>query len=1178
MQKSNNLSSAESTARIGKYLAILAFLFFVQADCVPNPCFQSPCDDNDPCTTDTCVEVNGVANCTNTFVDCARQFCNPDDGECVDCLTDADCDNRAFCDGDETCTNNNTCLDGTPPCLDDERCEEANDECVVVCTSDASCDDSLFCNGDETCLPSGLCESSGDPCDLNAAEICNEATDTCDSRPIDCNSNGDCPDDGIFCTGRELCDSDTFTCKSAGNPCSSGQTCDEVNDVCVGGDCFEPNQPITRTISVSPPTGTSVFGVQEDLPEGWSASAISDNGEYDANNSSVKWFFLDDAARTLTYSATPDGGADGEQCFEGEINFDGNTTATLEADCLEPCQQATIAKRSIRDVNLEQSTAYASGFRSSSYLWDPGADNGNGFSSASNTSNPETLLLDPYGAVPGVGTCYLPVDLPDSDHTTSANDLTMSPSDHTEIFDILLRFDSDQCYDLGQQTAVVRCNGTSFGTDNLSVYVLKSSVARGRGGVYNYARDVVEYPATHFPGGGPGYCIQDFSDSGHFLSLGTRAVDSSGTYEFGPKLGADIISDLRNGDGNPAALLRLVVSGSDEVDIFDAGLLTNSYAKPSKASFPSPGHNATNVSLNADLNWADANNTESYAVYFGTDPTPGSGEFKGNRSVSNYPLGQLAPGTDYYWRIDTQNACTETIGSTWHFKTVPCLYSLSPSSADFDASGGSGEFYVVTEIGCSWSGSDDSSWITGTNDTGNGDGLLTYTVLSNSSTSSRTGHITVGGKTHTVTQSGMSTCSYSLSPASKTFDADGGYGSFAVSTGSNCFWMAHDDSSWIGGATESGTGNGTVTYYVASNSSASSRTGHVTAGGKTHTVIQAGMNSCSYLISPTSETFDADGGSGSFSISADSGCNWSASDDSSWISGATESGSGDGTITYNVASNSNTSSRIGHVSAGGKTHTVTQSGLTSCSYSISPPSTGFGSSGGSGSINISTGSGCDWSGSDDANWISGTSDTGTGSGTLTYNVSTNTSTDSRTGHITVGGKTHTVSQSGANCSYSISPSSKSFDFSGGAGSISVSTGSGCGWSGSDDRSWISGTSDSGTGDGTLTYNVAANSSASSRTGRITIQGEIHTITQAGNPEVEPSTPYHAADFESDYCNCADCEDNRLRICEAIGYAAAWRRGDHNNSAAAIRGLYLWVNGECYLWDDDESNWMSDDCK
>ncbi len=76
----------------------------------------SSCDDGTTCTTDTCDTATG--QCSNEAVSCRDQICNPADGECVDCITDADCDAGEQCAGDNTCqevvTGFNVTIDGCP--------------------------------------------------------------------------------------------------------------------------------------------------------------------------------------------------------------------------------------------------------------------------------------------------------------------------------------------------------------------------------------------------------------------------------------------------------------------------------------------------------------------------------------------------------------------------------------------------------------------------------------------------------------------------------------------------------------------------------------------------------------------------------------------------------------------------------------------------------------------------------------------------------------------------------------------------------------------------------------------------------------------------------------------------------------------------------------------------------
>jgi hypothetical protein len=88
-------------------------------------------------------------------------------------------------------------------------------------------------------------------------------------------------------------------------------------------------------------------------------------------------------------------------------------------------------------------------------------------------------------------------------------------------------------------------------------------------------------------------------------------------------------------------------------------------------------------------------------------------------------------------------------------------------------------------------------------------------------------------------------------------------------------------------------------------------------------------------------------------------------------------------------------------------------GVGSCTYTISPTSQSFDSSGGTGSVNVTTQSGCSWTAANNASWITITSGSGgTGSGMVNYSVSVNTATSQRTGTITIAGETFTVTQDG----------------------------------------------------------------------------------------------------------------------------------------------------------------------
>lgn len=85
---------------------------------------------------------------------------------------------------------------------------------------------------------------------------------------------------------------------------------------------------------------------------------------------------------------------------------------------------------------------------------------------------------------------------------------------------------------------------------------------------------------------------------------------------------------------------------------------------------------------------------------------------------------------------------------------------------------------------------------------------------------------------------------------------------------------------------------------------------------------------------------------------------------------------------------------------------------------------------------------------------------------------------------------------GLSCSYALSSAGQSFASSGGSGSIMVTAPTGCDWIAGSNASWITLTSgNSDNGNGTIHYEVAANTSGDSRIGAISVQDQTFTITQ-----------------------------------------------------------------------------------
>ena len=171
--------------------------------------------------------------------------------------------------------------------------------------------------------------------------------------------------------------------------------------------------------------------------------------------------------------------------------------------------------------------------------------------------------------------------------------------------------------------------------------------------------------------------------------------------------------------------------------------------------------------------------------------------------------------------------------------------------------------------------------------------------------------------------------SASFTPSSGTLGSSAGSGSVGVTVSGTCGWSASSNASWLT-ITSGGSGyfNGTVGYGFTANNSVNSRTGSITVADQAFTLTQSGATP-SYSLGSTSASAAASGGTGTVSVIASpADAPWTASSNASWItvtSGA--SGAGNGTVGYSVASNPNTTQRIGTLTIAGQTFTVTQAAL-----------------------------------------------------------------------------------------------------------------------------------------------------------------------------------------------------------------------------------------------------------
>ncbi|MEK6374280.1 MAG: BACON domain-containing protein [Acidobacteriota bacterium] len=261
------------------------------------------------------------------------------------------------------------------------------------------------------------------------------------------------------------------------------------------------------------------------------------------------------------------------------------------------------------------------------------------------------------------------------------------------------------------------------------------------------------------------------------------------------------------------------------------------------------------------------------------------------------------------------------------FPPKPCTFNVSATTQSVTSNVGTGSLDVTSRADCGWGARSNTSWLTIAGATGVGNGTVSYSFVANTSTSSRTGSLTVAGKTVSITQFGV--CSYTLSPTSKVILSSGGTGTVGVSTRSDCTWTATVSTaaaSWItitGG--QSGTGNGTVSYSVAANTSTSLRSGTINVGGRTSTIDQSpDISSCTYSPGYTSKTMTWCGGDRTIQVTTQGDCPWTATSDSSWLTIILPSRTGSRALSYTVAANTTGAARTAKLTINGTPVTITQ--------------------------------------------------------------------------------------------------------------------------------------------------------------------------------------------------------------------------------------------------------------
>jgi hypothetical protein len=119
-----------------------------------------------------------------------------------------------------------------------------------------------------------------------------------------------------------------------------------------------------------------------------------------------------------------------------------------------------------------------------------------------------------------------------------------------------------------------------------------------------------------------------------------------------------------------------------------------------------------------------------------------------------------------------------------------------------------------------------------------------------------------------------------------------------------------------------------------------------------------------------------------------------------------------------------------------------------------------------------------------------------------------------------------------NCSFSISTTNANFGSAGGSGTVNLAASdTNCSWATFNTNGFIAITAgSSGSGSGTVSYAVAANSNTTARTGTLMIAGQSFTVTQASGDSVGDGIPdwwraqyFSGGGTNTNSVSCATCD-------------------------------------------------------
>ncbi|MDX2030222.1 MAG: BACON domain-containing carbohydrate-binding protein [Blastocatellia bacterium] len=266
------------------------------------------------------------------------------------------------------------------------------------------------------------------------------------------------------------------------------------------------------------------------------------------------------------------------------------------------------------------------------------------------------------------------------------------------------------------------------------------------------------------------------------------------------------------------------------------------------------------------------------------------------------------------------------------FQITPvCTYAILPAAQSFGAGSGNGSVSVTAANGCNWTATSNANWITiNSGGTGNGNGTVTYTVAANAGTNSRTGTLSIASQTFSVTQAGAAIPPPTIGSLNPGSVIAGGV-AFTLTVNGTNFSAASVVRLNGGDRPTTFVGTTQLRGSIPASDIAVAGTANIAVfspdgGGLSNIFPLTIAPPCAYSISPAAQAVGAEGGGGTVSVSAASGCAWTATSGVNWITiNSGNTGNGNGTVTYSVAPNVG-AARTGTLAIASQIFSVTQAG------------------------------------------------------------------------------------------------------------------------------------------------------------------------------------------------------------------------------------------------------------